>query len=208
MEISGALYKNIADDTLIKTGAGKVYGVVVNSHTSGKMILVNGTTAYNETADAATGSLTFTGVVADGQTVTIGSEVYEFDTDSDVTAGNIAVDVSGGVTAAAAVTALVTAITAESALVTAVDDTGDVVTVTATTAGVAGNSIATTETCTNASWGAATLTGGLDANTKILNTYTFASGSQVITFPEPINFVTGLYVDLDSSTADLTVLYN
>ena len=199
--------KTIADDTLIKTGAGKAIGVIVNSHTTGKMILVDGVTAYNETADASTGSITFTGVVADGEIITIGTEVYEFDTNSSVGAGHIAVDVSGGVTAGDAVTALVTAITADSALVTAVDDTGDVVTVTTVATGVI-SKYASTTTCDNASWGAVTLTGGLDANTKMGDTYTFATGSQVIKFPAPRAFSKGLFVDLDSSTANLTIQYS
>lgn len=108
----------------------------------------------------ATGTLTFTGVVADGQTVTIGSEVYEFDVDSSVTDGNITVDVSGGVTASDAVTALVATITANSTIVTAVDGTGDTVVVTYNWVGTDGNSIATTETCTNGSWGDTTLKTG------------------------------------------------
>jgi phage tail sheath gpL-like len=113
---------------------------------------------------AATGTLTFTGVVTDGQTVTIGTRVYEFDTNATVTAGNVAVDVSGGATASAAVTALVAAITGDtSAVVTAVDGAGDTVVVTAKTKGAAANSYASTETCTNASWGAATLAGGVNS---------------------------------------------
>lgn len=205
------ILKTISDDTLIKTGVGQIIGAIVFSHTSGKMIMVDGLTAYNETADKATGSLTFTDSVSDGETVTITdgvtTEVYEFDTDDSITEGNIKVDVSGGATAPDAVTALVTAITANSELVTAVDDTGDVVTVTAVTAGVSGNSIGTTETCANASWGGTTLSGGLDANTKIGNTYTFPAGSSTIKFPVPLPFNTGLYVDLDSSTATIGILY-
>lgn len=113
---------------------------------------------------AATGTLTFSGVVADGQTVTIGSRVYEFDTNSSITSGHVAVDVSGGVTASAAVTALVAAITGDtSAVVTAADGAGDTVVVTAKTKGTAANSYATTETCTNGSWGASTLAGGVDS---------------------------------------------
>lgn len=108
----------------------------------------------------AVGTLTFTGVVADTQTVTIGSEVYEFDTTGAVTAGRILVDVSGGVTASDAVTALVAAITANSAIVTAVDGTGDTVVVTYKWVGTDGNSIATTETLTNGSWGDTTLKTG------------------------------------------------
>ena len=115
-------------------------------------------------AVAATGILTFTGVVEDGETVTIGDDVYEFDDDAAVTSGNIAVDVSGGVTAAAAVTALVTAITdSDTQGVGAADGTGDTVDLTADTSSAAGNSIVTTETCANASFAEETLTGGVTA---------------------------------------------
>jgi phage tail sheath gpL-like len=114
-------------------------------------------------AVAATGTLTFTGVAIDTQTVTIGDDVYEFDTDSTYTAGNIPVDISGGATAPAAVTALVAAITANTAsLFDAADGAGDTVVLTAKTKGTASNGIATTETCTNASWGAAVTASGVD----------------------------------------------
>jgi hypothetical protein len=111
----------------------------------------------------ATGTLTFAGTVADGQIVTIGTTGFEFDTGGSITAGNVTVDVSGGVTATAAIVALVDAIVATpTCLVTAVDGAGDTVVLTALTAGAAANAIATTETCTNASFGAATLEGGVD----------------------------------------------
>ena len=42
----------------------------------------------------------------------------------------------------------------------------------------------------------------------IINTYTFTTGvSQVITFPEPINFKTGLYATI-GGTADITLVLN
>jgi bifunctional ADP-heptose synthase (sugar kinase/adenylyltransferase) len=47
--------------------------------------------------------------------------------------------------------------------VTAVDGAGDTLVATATTAGTAGNALASTETMANASWGASTFAGGLDA---------------------------------------------
>lgn len=43
--IDGAKYRNITADTLIKTGSGTVYGVVVNSHTSGTLKLWDNTSA-------------------------------------------------------------------------------------------------------------------------------------------------------------------
>ncbi|NLE27533.1 MAG: hypothetical protein GX625_19790 [Clostridiaceae bacterium] len=49
---------------------------------------------------AAAGVLTFDGAVIDGENVSIGDDVYEFDTDSSVEAGNIAVDVSASATKA------------------------------------------------------------------------------------------------------------
>lgn len=119
-------------------------------------------------AVAATGTLTFTGAVSDGETVTIGDDVYEFDTDASVTSGNILVDVSGGATASDAVTALVAAITASDTQgVGAADGTGDTVDLTADTKGTAANSIATTETCANGSFGAATLENGVDSTTAV-----------------------------------------
>lgn len=45
------------------------------------------------------------------------------------------------------------------------------------------------------------------ANTVLMNTYTLPAGSQVIMFPVPINFVTGLYFTL-GGTADITFLVN
>lgn len=101
----------------------------------------------------ATGTLTFGDVVADAQTVTIGTEVYEFKTSGNASTGKIKVDVSGGVTAPAAVTALVAAITANSTLVNAVDGEGDTVVVTAKIVGTSGNDITIATTCANASWG-------------------------------------------------------
>jgi len=196
---------NITSSGLIKSNFGTLKAVIVNSHTSGTISFVDGLTAYNATADAATGTLTFTGVVADGETVTIGSEVYEFDTDDEVTDGNILVDVSGGATASAAVTALVTAITAESALVTAVDGSGDTVVLTAVTAGLTGNSIVTDTDCENGSFGVETLTGGADANRLINATYTFPAGSQVIDLHE-ISFDKGLYATI-GGTANVTIVY-
>jgi len=81
-------------------------------------------------------------------------------------------------------------------------------TVVAKEAGTAGNSIATTDTLANYAWGAATLSGGAGETTAetIMNTYTFATGSQVLSFPEPISFTNGLFATI-GGTIDYTVLY-
>ena len=44
------------------------------------------------------------------------------------------------------------------------------------------------------------------ATTVITNTYTFPSGSQVVSFPEPISFNTGLYAEIGGHV-DLTIIY-
>jgi len=56
--------------------------------------------------------LQISGVVVDGETVTVGAEVYEFDDDATVVAGNIAVDVTGDLSAANALAKLTLAINA------------------------------------------------------------------------------------------------
>lgn len=107
---------------------------------------------------SATGTLTLTGSVNDAQTVTIGSRIYEFDTNSSVISGNVKVDVSGGATPSAAVTALVTAITNDvSKVVDAIDGNGDTVVVTSVSGDIDGSTISTTETLTNGSWAKTTL---------------------------------------------------
>ena len=354
-EISGALFDNDTTSHLVKTGVGKVYGVIVNSHTSGTLRLDDGIDGNDETANPATATLTMSGAIApavhaqsvltsdttnvsDGATVTIGAVVYRFkdtpDTAFDIQIGTDAetslanlkagINASGtegveyfaGLTAhpyvfatgSTATTLTVVSIlhgTASNSLATtetsahlswedttlgggtgasvvgvastnatftindrtytfttaltencggdaivdeilwvtsnavALDNmksainasgtegtdysTGTVVnadveattntdtaqTISALVAGVAGNSITISETLGNTVWGSSTttLTGGSEATITIMNTYTFPSGSQVLTFPEPINFVTGLYATV-GGTLDYTILYN
>lgn len=92
-----------------------------------------------------------------GQGLTHASNVFNATTLGTTTAG---VDVS----AANAITDLAAAITSDtSAVVTATAGSSTLV-VTAKTAGLDGNSIATTETMVNGSWGAVTLTGGVSAD--------------------------------------------
>jgi hypothetical protein len=127
----------------------------------------NLTTATPITCVAATGTLTFTGVVSNGETVTIGNEVYEFVTTGEPTEGNHLVDVSGGVTATQAVTALYSSIESNSYIVSAVDGEGDTVVITAVNAGTAGNDIATATTCVNASFAKAKLDGGVNGTAGV-----------------------------------------
>jgi len=122
----------------------------------------------------AQGTLTFSGPVSDGETVTIGGAVYEFDTNGETVEGNIAVDVSQGATASDAVTALVAAITANDDLVvTAVDGDGDTVVVTAVVPGTEGNKIAVSTDASNGEWAKATLAGGIDGTVAKKGTIMF-----------------------------------
>jgi len=45
------------------------------------------------------------------------------------------------------------------------------------------------------------------ATPTITNTYTFATGSQVVTFPTPLCFNTGLYATI-GGTADITIIWD
>jgi hypothetical protein len=123
----------------------------------------------DQDAAYAAGLLTFTGAPVADETITIGSKVYtwkvapaaanEVKTEAGAAAAilNLIAAVNGG---AGAGTAYGTGTVAHT-LVTASAGTGTTVVITAKTAGTAGNAIVTTETMTNASFGAATLTGGL-----------------------------------------------
>ena len=351
-EISGALFRNLTESQQIKTGAGKVYGVVVNSHTSGTMALYDG--VDNTAATKATSTFTISSItpavhatstitsdatnVTDGDTVTIGAVVYRFkdtmlaaydvqkgasaavsldnlkaainatgtpgteyfagtsahpyviattNTDTtqkivsrtygtgnntlatteasthlswaDTTLGGGTGTSDPGVATAGATfvigdqtyyftTELSETVLGASGAVAneilwvtndataldnmkkAINGTGTEGTdystgtnahqlVTATTNGnttqviesinfgTVGNSIATTETMGAGAWTSTTLTGGTDAARKILNTYSFPAGSQVVRFPEPINFANGLFFTL-GGTLDATVIFN
>lgn len=122
----------------------------------------------------AQGTLTFSGSVSDGETVTIGGAVYEFDTNGETAQGHIAVDVSQGATASDAVAALVGAIGANDAsVVTAEAGTGDTVVVTAVVPGTEGNKIKVSTDAANVGWAKATLAGGVDGTVAKKGTIMF-----------------------------------
>lgn len=116
----------------------------------------------------ATGTLTSTANLADGDTVTIGAQTYTMKNPFVDAANNIDASVSQAQTMENLRRAIngngVAGVnygtgTPVNTNVTAVDSPTTVV-VTAIVAGTAANLVATTETSANASWGAATLTGG------------------------------------------------
>ena len=69
------------------------YGTVITTHTSSKDLDIRSLDAN------ATGTLTISGTVPDGETVTIGTRVYEFDTDGSTTGDNQVADISASATA-------------------------------------------------------------------------------------------------------------
>jgi hypothetical protein len=116
----------------------------------------------------ARGTITFTGVVLAAQIVTIGTEVYEFVAAAEDVAdpANIPLVMGADMSADNAVTVLGLAISSVSAIADAISNTTtDTVLVIADAKGTAGNTIASTTTCINASFAQVTLTGGLDTIT-------------------------------------------
>lgn len=127
-------------------------------------------TEGNASGVKATGALTFSGTGTAADTITIGSRVYTL-----VAADPAEDEVLIGGTAAATAANLLAAINGADGAgttygegtvphqdVTARANSSVIVGLVAHDAGVAGNAIATTETGTGTSFGAATLTGGLD----------------------------------------------
>ena len=118
---------------------------------------------------AATGTLTLTGNALNAETVTIDTKVYTFQTVLTDVDGNVLI----GATASDSLDNLIAAITLGAGsgtlyaasmtlhpTATAAAGAGDTMDASANAQGTAGNTIATTETLTNGSWGGATLSGG------------------------------------------------
>lgn len=144
------------------------------------------------TGTQATGVLTFSDQPANTETVVIGTKTYTFQTTLTEVDGNVLI---GGTTAdsianlanainlgAGAGTAYAEAMTAN-ADVTAVAG-ATTLTVTAITGGTAGNSIASTDTVTDADWGDTVLGGGVDPVWKTVEYNSINSwGADITTTP-------------------------
>lgn len=122
-------------------------------------------------AIAATGVLTLAGQPLNTETVVIDTQTYTFQTVLTNSNGNVLI----GATASDSLDNLIAAMNRDAGAgtlyaqltplhptVSALAGIGDTMDVTAKTAGAAGNTIVTTETLTNGSWGGATLSGGQD----------------------------------------------
>lgn len=214
-----AQFTNTTESAQIKSGTGRVHGFIVNSHTSGTVRFNDGLSGTTSAGVKATGTLTASGVFSNGETITTSdgttTVVYTM-----VTAlSGVAYEVLIGASAAISLDNLKSAINASAGagttygtgtpanpIVTATTNTDTTQVIEANRVGTYANIFTTTETATNAAWGAATLESGAEPSTLLMNTYTLPSGSQVVTFPEPVDFVRGLYFT-EGGTADLTIIY-
>jgi hypothetical protein len=125
--------------------------------------------ASGYTLTAAFGTLTASGVFTDTQTVVVGGKTYTTQTTLTNVDGNVLIGASAAATlqnlydainlSGTAGTQYATAMTANTR-VRATAVTATTLVVTALTPGEVGNLIASTETQTNAAWGAATLASG------------------------------------------------
>ena len=194
-------------------GSNKVNGIIVNSHTNGTIQFLDGKKASLNTY--ASGTLTSDATnVSDGETLTIGSITYRFK-DTPAQAYDIKIGADAATTldyVKAAVNATGTDGTEYYAGTLAHPDVIATTNTNTTQLIVArspikslGEAIATTETSAHLSWGGATLAGGVNGSVKIGGTYTFATGSQVITFEKPIVFGTGIFAVV-GGTLDATLL--
>lgn len=216
MAIKGSKYVNGSASAQISSDMGKVYGIIVNSHTSGTFRLNDGIGGTTSAGVKATGVLTGTDVISNGETVTIGTNTYTFLTaltnlvPNEVKLGTLAVSLDNlklAINKGSGEGTLYSTGTVANPNVTATTNTDTAQTVESIKVGTDANSISTTETGDDISWGAVVLENGAEANLLITNTFTLSAGSQVVLFPEAINFYAGLYLTL-GGTLDYTVLYS
>jgi len=209
-------YLNTTATGAVKATAGTLYGVVVNSHSSGTVIFNDGAGATSAGVKA-TGVLTASDVFTDGETVTIEGHTYTFKTT--LVAGTPD-QVLIGAAATNSLDNLKSAIngtagggttygtgTVAHDLVTATTNTSTAQTVEAKRVGTYANAYATTEACADAAWGAAVMESGAESSILLMNTFTYPSGSGVYMFGEGISFNKGLYYT-EGGTADVTIIYS
>jgi hypothetical protein len=212
-----AKYFNTTASGQVKTGSGTLYGVIVNSHTSGTLRFNDGLSGTTSAGVKATGVLTASDVFTDGEEVVAGDVTYTMvDALSSPAVKN---EVLIGEDPAASLDNLKSAINATAGAgttystgtvanpqVTATTNTDTAQTVEAYFVGTAGNAIPTTTTAADVAWGAETLENGAESSLLMANTYTLPAGSQVLDFGEGIEFYAGLYFT-EGGTADVTVIY-
>jgi hypothetical protein len=171
---SGSWYDDISTPSTFENGAKRgVDGINQDLHDYERKRVLREVSLLTDVATtaaaSATGTLTLTGNAADTETVTIGTKVYTFQTVLTDVDGNVLI----GATASDSLDNLIAAINLDAGAgtlyatsmtvntdVTAAAGAGDTMDVTAKKAGETQNTVATTDTVTNGSWGGATLSGG------------------------------------------------
>ena len=206
-------YSNLTASAVLKTGAGALVGMYVNSTSSGTIKFFDGLTGTASAGVKATGVLTSSGVFQDTETVTIGNKVYTFvDTivnhiDNQVLIGAAAADsldnLKSAVNGSAGAGTTYSINTEAHSQVTATTNSDTEQTVEYVAVGLVGNAIATTETCDNVAWGAAVLENGVDTETLMNNTITPAVGYHELGNG---SFTGGLYATI-GGTLDVTLYY-
>lgn len=134
---------------------------------------------------AASGMNDTTGV-RDGDTVTVGGRVYEFNTNGTIVDGDVGVTVAAGANQAVATAALITAIDADTAaVVTATANaTPGKVDLTYAIGGIIGNIAVTKASVNGAAIAVTGLTGGLDAESQTQAATVVATTTQGIAIPD------------------------
>lgn len=205
-------FSNRTASAQIKTGAGTLVGMYVNSTTAGTIRFNDGTTGTTTAGVKATGVLTGSGVFTDGETVTVGVTTY---TMKDTLDAGVPYQVLNG-TLAVALDNLKSAVNATAGAgttygtgtkihpdVTATTNTDTAQTFEYNNLGVVGNTIVTTETGANASFAAATMQNGADPSVVMNAVITPAIGYHNL---GSIGFVTGLYATI-AATLNVTLIY-
>lgn len=211
-----AKYTNGTASAQIASDPSLVYGILVNSHSSGTLRLNDGVGGTTSAGVKATGVLTGSDVFTDGETITIGTTTYTMKT---ALTNEVPFEVLIGASLAVSLDNLKSAINASAGagttystgtsanpVVTATTNTDTAQTVEAINVGTYANTIATTTDAVDVAWGATTLESGANANFLVMNTFSPATGSSSIIFPKPIRFNQAVYLTV-GGTIDYTVIY-
>jgi len=189
----------LGNQTLLPIAAWSTIRLRININKAGvlNVVLADGRGVVVGPLVRALQTLTFTGQPLNTETVTLDTKVYTFQTALTDVDGNVLI----GASAEASIENLVAAImldetpagvgagTAYAASMTlhptaiAVKGSATTLVATAKSGGTSGNSIVTTETLTNASWGAGTMAGGVAGDVTIDETAIVANTPLLVEIP-------------------------
>jgi hypothetical protein len=206
-------YLNLTASGQVKLGQGVLVGMYVNSTSSGTIRFNDGTSGTPSAGVKASGVLTGSGVFTAGETITVGNKTYTMVASL---TNHIANQILIGADLATSLDNIKSAVNATTGAgtvysygteahtqVTATTNTDTAQTFEAISVGTAGNSIATTTTAANASFGAANLASGVDINKTINNTITPAIGYHNL---GSASFARGCYATI-ANTLNVTLYF-